>query len=225
MKTTPPLSPAPGPSTAPQKPERLFGRGQIVAISVTLAFIALFALAAKGCESIEGGRVRSADEFAAYVRDTTRTGADVYYQLTPTPTGAPYAEKEGSSSCVDDFGFDDGDVTRDQPIFTWDLKFASTDDYRTAVKGLRAAWKKQGHKVEDLPPRPAGEPGQGLPGITTTLDDDLEVTVHPGYYSGKPELRVEGACTRYEDAYGEGYDYMYDDNGDGTVDEWEKPGY
>ncbi|MET7697006.1 hypothetical protein [Streptomyces sp. NPDC005485] len=224
MQTTTP-SPAPAPSPTPQKPERVFGRGQIVAVAVALAFVVLFALAAKGCESIEGGRVRSTEEFRVYVRDTTRTGEEAYYQLTPTPTGAPYAEKEGSSSCVDDFGFDDNGVTRDQPIFTWDLRFASTGDYRTAVKGLKATWKKQGHKVKDLPAPAPGEPGHGLPGITTTLDDGIEVTVHPGYYSGKPELRVEGACTRYDDTYGDSYDYMYDDNGDGTVDEWEKPGY
>lgn len=221
MQTTP-LLPAPGPAEAPKK-ERLFSRGQIVGIAATLASVVLLALAAAGCQAMEGGRVRSTDEFRAYVQDTTQTGADVYYELTPTPTGAPYAEKQGSSSCVDDFGFDDGDVTRDQPIFTWDLKFASTDDYRTALKSLKAVWKKQGHQVKDLPPAAPGEAGNGLPGITTTLDDDIEVTVHPGYYTGKPELRVEGACTRYTDEYGDEYDYMYDDNGDGTVDDLEKP--
>lgn len=222
MQTTS-SSPAPVPSTTPPERERVFGRGQIVGIVVTVVLVALFALAAKGCEAVEGGRVRSADEFAAYVRDTTRTGEDVYYQLTPTPLDEPYPDKEGSSSCVDDLGFDDGDVTRDQPAFTWRLRYASTEDYRTAVKGLKAAWKKRGHQVKDLPAPAPGEPGHGLPGIATTLDDDIEVTVHPGYYTGKPELRVVGACTRYTSSYGADYDYMYDDNGDGTVDEGEKP--
>src|SRR3954451_6637603 len=110
MQTTTP-SPAPGSTATPQRPDRLLGRGQIVAIAVALAFVVLFALAAKGCESAEGGRVRSTEEFRAYVPDTTRTGEEVYYELTPTPTGAPYAEKQGSSSCVDDLGFDDHGVT------------------------------------------------------------------------------------------------------------------
>lgn len=28
---------------------------------------------------------------------------------------------------------------------------------------------------------------------------------------------------RYRSSYGDGYTYMYDDNGDGTVDEYERP--
>ena len=32
-----------------------------------------------------------------------------------------------------------------------------------------------------------------------------------------------GSCMRYRDEYGDEYDYMFDDNGDGTVDRNERP--
>ncbi|MEV0177179.1 hypothetical protein AB0I00_39505 [Streptomyces sp. NPDC050803] len=185
----------------------------VVALTSALAFVALFGLAAKGCESMQGGPVHSTDEFRDHVRATTRAGTDTYLALLPAPAGDLYPAKEGSSSCVDDFGWDDGDVTRDEPSYTWDLEYASDADFRAALTALEADWREDGHKVEKVED-----------GIATTLDG-IRVTVHLGYYDHKPELRAMGTCMRYRDTYGDEYDYMFDDDGDGTVDEYEKPSW
>ncbi|MBC2907806.1 hypothetical protein [Streptomyces cupreus] len=185
-----------------------------VLIAAALALVVLFALLAKGCEAVAGGPVGTTDEFREHVRATTAAGESVYRALSPAPTGDPHPSQEGSSSCVDDFGFDDGDVARDEPIFTWDLDFASADDFRAALKALEAAWREEGREVEKIEN-----------GIATTLDDGIRVTFHLGWYSDEPELRAEGRCMRYTDTYGDSYDYMRDDNGDGTVDEYEKPNW
>jgi len=172
-----------------------------VLIAVAVVLVALFALLVKGCQTMAGGPVGTTDEFRDHVRATTDAGDSVYRALSPAPVDDPYPSQDGSSSCVDDFGWDDGDVTRDQPIFTWDLDFASTDDFRAALKALEADWREDGREVEKVEN-----------GIATTLDDDVRVTFHLGWYSDKPELRAEGRCMRY-------------DNGDGTVDEYEKPSW
>ncbi|MFF5846491.1 hypothetical protein ACIP4T_32690 [Streptomyces massasporeus] len=187
-------------------------KSKIVVPVLGVALVALLGLTAKACESIEGGPVRSTDEFRDHVRATTRTGEDVYRALSPAPAKEPYASQQGSSSCVDDFGFDDTGVSRDQPLFTWDLDFESDDDYRAALASLRDTWREEGRTVEKVDH-----------GIAATLDDGIRVTLHLGYYDGEPELRAQGTCMRYRDEYGDEYDYMFDDNGDGTVDEYERP--
>ncbi|WP_052745301.1 hypothetical protein [Streptomyces sp. WM6386] len=113
---------------------------------------------------------------------------------------------------MDDFGFDETGVARDEPTYTWDLDFASDADYREAVASLRSAWREDGRTVEEIEN-----------GIATTVDDGIRVTLHPGYHDGEPVLRTQGSCMRYRDEYGDEYDYMFDDNGDGTVDEYERP--
>ncbi|GGV83003.1 hypothetical protein GCM10010228_58610 [Streptomyces massasporeus] len=179
-------------------------------LGVTL--VALFGLTAKGCEAIQGGPVRSTEAFRDHVRATTRAGEDVYRALSPAPAKEPYASRQDSSSCVDDFGFDDTGVSRDEPIFTWDLDFASDDDYRAALASLRNTWREDGRTVEKVDN-----------GIAATLDNGIRITLHLGYYDGEPELRAQGTCMRYRDSYGDEYDYMFDDNGDGSVDEYERP--
>ncbi|MBO1337766.1 hypothetical protein [Streptomyces sp. VRA16 Mangrove soil] len=207
-----------------QPPSRPASRkGPVIATVAVLVVVALTALVAKGCQAVTGGPVGSTDDFRAYVRSTTKTGEDVYRGLSPAPRDAtPYPTKEGSSSCVDDFGFDTGDTTRDQPAFTWSLEYATEAGYRSAVAGLARRWRKEGRDVEEIPAPGPGEKGAGLPGVSAAFGDGIEVSVRPGWYSGKPELRVEGRCFRYEDTYGDAYDYMDDDNGDGVVDDLER---
>ncbi|MEU8954687.1 hypothetical protein AB0C93_10300 [Streptomyces sp. NPDC048518] len=187
-------------------------KSKIVVPVVSVALIALLGLTAKACETVQGGPVHSTEEFRDHVRATNRAGEDTYRALSPAPTKEPYASRDGSSSCVDDFGFDESDVSRDEPILTWDLDFAGDDDYRAALASLRATWRKDGRTVEKVDN-----------GITTTLDDGIRVTLHLGYYDDEPELRAEGTCMRYRHNYGDAYDYSYDDNGDGTLDEYERP--
>ncbi|WP_432171814.1 hypothetical protein [Streptomyces sp. 1222.5] len=187
-------------------------KSKIVVPVLGVALVALFGLTAKACEAIQGGTVHSIEEFRHHVRATTRAGENAYRSLSPAPGNEPYASREDSSSCTDDLGFDDDDVRRDEPVVTWALDFASDDAYRSALASLRATWRAEGLTVEEVDN-----------GIAATLDDGIRVTLHLGYYDGEPELRAEGRCMRYRDSYGDAYDYMYDDNGDGTVDEDEKP--
>nr|WBO78134.1 hypothetical protein SBE_001710 [Streptomyces sp. SBE_14.2] len=189
-------------------------RKNIVLTAVGAVLTGLIAVVAWGYQRIAGGPVGTNEEFRAHVRRTTWTGDAVYLALTPGPRGAPYPVQEGSSSCVDDFGFDEGDVTRDRPIYTWDLSYERDEDFRAALKALGAAWRAEGREVEKT--------GTG---ITATLDDGIRVTVQRNWYTDDPELRAEGRCTRYRDTYDDSYDYMYDKNGDGTLDEDERPGY
>ncbi|MFE5754461.1 hypothetical protein ACFQ7M_19020 [Streptomyces massasporeus] len=187
-------------------------KSKIVVPVLGVALVVLFGLTAKACEAIQGGPVRSTEEFRDHVRATTRAGEDVYRALSPAPAKEPYASRQGSSSCVDDIGFDGTGVSRDEPYFTWDLDFASDDDYRAALRSLRATWRAEGRTVENVDD-----------GIATTLDDGIRITVHLDYYDHKPALRAQGTCMRYRHNYGDAYDYMYDDNGDGTIDEYEQP--
>lgn len=183
-------------------------------VVAAVALVLLFALLAKGCEAIEGGPVRTTDEFRAHVQATTETGTRVYLALSPVPTGDPHPSQENGGSCVDDFGWDQGNVTRDQPTYAWDLEYASTADFRAALRALEATWREEGREVEKVEN-----------GITTALDDGIRVTLHLGWYTGKPELRAEGRCMRYTDDYRDAYQYTSDANGDGTVDEYERPAY
>ncbi|MET7358387.1 hypothetical protein ABZS76_08025 [Streptomyces sp. NPDC005562] len=86
------------------------------------------------------------------------------------------------------------------------------DDYRAALASLRATWREDGRTVEKVDN-----------GITTILDDGIRVTLRLGYYDDEPELLAEGTCMRYRHNYGDAYDYSYDDNGDGTIDAYERP--
>ncbi|MFF7731387.1 MULTISPECIES: hypothetical protein [unclassified Streptomyces] len=187
-------------------------KSKIVVPVLGVGLVALFGLTAKGCEAIQGGPVHSTDEFRDHVRATTRAGEDVYRALSPAPAEEPYASREGSSSCVDDFGFDETGVTRGEPTYTWDLDFTSDADFRAALASLRATWRAEGRTVEKVDN-----------GIATTLDDGIRVTFHLGYYDHEPELRAQGTCMRYRHSYGDAYDYTYDDDGDGTIDEYERP--
>lgn len=169
-------------------------------------FVLVIAFGAYGCTSLEGGPVRSASEYRARVDASKGAGVRTVLALSPAPDLGGHrpdelAQEEGSGSCVDDFGVDDGDVTRDRPIYSWDLDFADTAAYRAAVDHLRRTWRQQGLAVEDLPAPKQGEPGAGLPGITTTDKDGIELALRPDWYSGKPTVRADGGCIRHQGAY------------------------
>ncbi|MGC9497547.1 hypothetical protein [Streptomyces sp. WG7] len=142
-------------------------KSKIVVPVLGVALVALLGLTAKACETIQGGPVHRPEEFRDHVRATTRAGEDAYRALSPAPAKEPYASRQGSTSCVDDLGFDDTGVSRDEPIFTWDLDFASDDDYRAALASLRVTWREDGRTVEKVDN-----------GITATLDDGIRVTLH-----------------------------------------------
>ncbi|MER5955111.1 hypothetical protein [Streptomyces longhuiensis] len=206
MQTTPPWPP-PAPSRAKRAGAGgLVTRGQSAAIATSIALVAFIGFTAKACESFEGGPVRSASAFRLHIENTKQAGEDAYAQLSPASLTAPYAEKEDSTSCVDDFGFDEEGVTRDRPIYTWSPPFTSRADYRTVVANLKAAWQSQGRKVTDVRAPAKGEPGKGLPGITTKDDHGTELSLQPAYYSGNPEIRAEGTCIRHRDEYSYDYD-------------------
>ncbi|MEU2587881.1 hypothetical protein ABZ612_34280 [Streptomyces avermitilis] len=209
MQTTPTNSP-PGPSNPPVKPVRSVSRGRLAAVLAALVLIALLAFLAHAWESFEGGPVRSTAQFSEHVMATRQAGEDVYDQLSPIPLNQAYAEKEGSSSCVDDLGFDDTGVSRDEPIYTWHLDFTSRRDYLAAVVHLKADWTREGRTVKDIPAPAAGERGHGLPGISTTDDNGTELALRPDYFTGEPVIRAEGTCMRYHDEYG----YDYDEDGE-----------
>ncbi|MGV9891486.1 hypothetical protein [Streptomyces sp. NPDC003395] len=169
-------------------------------------FVAALALGAYGCTSMEGGRVHSAAEYRARVDATKEAGVRTVLALSPAPDLGGHwpdelAREESSTSCVDDFGVDDGDVTRDQPLYSWDLDFADPAAYRAAVDHLRRTWQGQALSVKDLPAPQQGEPGAGLPGISTTDEDGIDLSLRPDWYSGKPTVRADGGCMRHEGAY------------------------
>lgn len=206
MQTMPPPQP-PSPSRAKRAGTgATISRGQWASIATALVFVALIGFMAKACESLEGGPVRSASAFGRHVQDTKQAGEDAYAQLSPASLTEPYAEKEGSTSCVDDFGFDDTGVTRGQPIYTWRVEFGDRTGYLTALANLTAEWVKQGRTVKNIASPAEDEPGHGLPGISTTDEHGTKLSLAPDYYSGKPVIRAEGTCTRHHDEYGYDYD-------------------
>ncbi|MFD9902746.1 hypothetical protein [Streptomyces sp. NPDC059063] len=178
--------------------------------TVALGIVAVMAVVAafQVWDSMTGGPIRSAAEYENRVTETKAAGKRAIRQLTPAPrlTGTlpgatldDTAEKEDSTSCVDDFGVDDAATARDQPLYSWDLTFHDRDAYLKAMKGLRKAWTARGLSVQAVPSREKGEPGHGLPGIKTT-DDGIDVYFGPDYYSDKPVVRADGGCVRWQGA-------------------------
>lgn len=182
----------------------LYGYRTITLIGVF--FVTVIGFGAYACQSLEGGPVRSDVEYRVRVEQTKKAGMEAVRGLTPAPEEAAeplgrtledIAQKDSSSSCVDDFGFDDAGVTRDEPIFSWELTFAGRSDYLAAVDHLRLEWKREGLTVKDVPAPGKGEPGAGLPGITTTDDQGVELSFRPDWYSGEPAVRADGGCLRH----------------------------
>ncbi|KPC61309.1 hypothetical protein ADL29_24865 [Streptomyces chattanoogensis] len=173
---------------------------------IAAAFILPLVVLAQACESMAGGPVRSAADYGKHTTVTKEAGKRTVSQLRPAPylagalRGASLegtANEEGSPSCKDDLGADGDGVTRDQPIYSWKLEFDSRHDYLTVVKNLREEWSKRGLTVEHIPAPAKGEPGQGLPGISTIDDRGINLMFGPDRYSGAPTVRADGGCIRH----------------------------
>ncbi|MFQ6146500.1 hypothetical protein ACLMNJ_26075 [Streptomyces seoulensis] len=196
------------PATAAPAPRRPFLYGYRAMTLISASLVGLLAWGAAACQSMEGGPVRSAAEYAERAAETRRAGDQTLNGLAPAPVQKGTAEKQASTSCVDDFGFDDAGVTRDEAAYEWRLDFASGGDYRSAVDHLRATWTDRGLKVTDVAAQqPTGHSGAGLPGITTTDEHGVELSLVPDYYSGEPVVRADGGCVRHE------YDPAYEEEG------------
>lgn len=204
-------SPAAPPSDpAPASPPRLGRTAALVGLPL-LALLGVTAFVAQSCESTAGGRVHSALEYRRHVAKTKQAGMDTVARLRPAPALAgtlPGAtldgtaqEEHSSPSCVDDLGFDDGDVTRDQPGYSWRLRFEDGRGYRSAVEHLRAQWKDDGLTVTDVPAPDRGQPGEGLPGVRTT-DHGIELSLQPDRYTGHPTVYANGSCMRHHEDRG-----------------------
>ncbi|PKV82651.1 hypothetical protein [Streptomyces sp. TLI_146] len=172
--------------------------------AVIVGFPLLLAVSFTSACTLTGGRVHSAADYRAYGVRTKQAGMDTVARLRPvaqlagTGPGATLedaAQEEYSSSCVDDFGFDKGDVTRGGPGYSWTLRYATRADYLTALAHLRAGWKAEGLTVTDVAPwdRP-GHPG--LPGIQTT-DHGIELSLQQAWYTDDPMVHASGECMRY----------------------------
>ncbi|MFD9795535.1 hypothetical protein ACFWXK_31805 [Streptomyces sp. NPDC059070] len=192
------------PGTTGQPPARTLRRALLVGLP-TLGLILVTVFLARACEAMTGGRVYSEAEYRAHADRTKRTGADTVERLRPaaylrgTLPGtrtASAANEETSTSCVDDFGFDKDGVTRDEPGYSWRLRFASRADYLAALDRLRADWKEEGLTVKEIPAenRPGHAPG--LPGISTT-DHDVELALRQAWYGDEPRVYASGKCMRY----------------------------
>ncbi|MFF8831503.1 hypothetical protein [Streptomyces sp. NPDC015131] len=198
MTTTPPsagpASAAPGPAAARTSPN---WRQVAALMGVGTAIVLALAALARGCTAWEGGKILSETAFREHLRHTESAGEDAVRRLGLDP-GSVYAGREmANASCKDDFGVDEGDVTRDRPTVEWSLDHVDRADYLAAVATLREEWRARGHTVKDVPAPPRGEPGAGLPGVRTTDDRGIALWLAPDHYSGVPSLVADGGCVRH----------------------------
>ncbi|MGW5780074.1 hypothetical protein [Streptomyces sp. NPDC003863] len=192
MTTTP--APAPYPSApAPRR------RGRIVAlIAGGAVLVLLLAALAQGCQSLAGGPVLSETEFREHLRHTQEAGENAVRLLGIDPDSVADHKDMSDASCKDDLGMDGDGVSRDQPSVAWTPDFASDAAYTAAVGTLRKEWSAQGLTVEDIPAPAPGRPGAGMPGVRTTDDRGIELSLRPGWYDGEPTLTADGGCVRHE---------------------------
>ncbi|QIJ64195.1 hypothetical protein [Streptomyces sp. JB150] len=158
-----------------------------------ITVVLLIAFGASACQSFAGGPVLSAAEYRERVAATEEAGEEALRDLSPAPAAGDGVLDEVSGSCVDDFGFDDTGVTRDEPSYEWSLDFTDRSAYLRAVENLHRTWSERGLDVERVEP----DKDSGLPGISTTTDG-IRLTLAPDWYSDRPVLRVNGGCLRHE---------------------------
>ncbi|MEU6992142.1 hypothetical protein ABZ953_15960 [Streptomyces sp. NPDC046465] len=176
--------------------------------TLTVAVLLLTALAT-GCASL-AGPAESESAFREHMRDTQRAGEDAVRILGVDPDSVIDDKRMANASCKDDLGADPDGVTRDQPTVTWAPDFASRAAYATAVDTLRKEWSGQELTVKDIPAPKKGEPGAGLPGVRTTTDRGIELSLRPDWYTGEVTLTADGGCVRHE-----GYLTEWEGNGNG----------
>lgn len=151
-------------------------------------------------EDLGGGPVRSAADYRKQDINTREAGRRVIGDLRPGAGKADGMQEEGSTSCVDDLGFDGDDVTRKQPHYTWGLHYAGEAEYLADLGRLRAAWEHHGWKTEDQPatePANRERPARQWPGIRTTDDHGVTLAVRIDWFTGEPTLSADGGCVRY----------------------------
>ncbi|GAA2266077.1 hypothetical protein GCM10010232_68000 [Streptomyces amakusaensis] len=157
----------------------------------------LLAALTGGCDWTENRRVMSEAEFREHLTLTQKAGEDAVRSLGETPSSVIAGREMANASCKDDFGTDPDGTTRDQPTVTWAPQLATPAAYNAAIAALREAWTQQGLTAQDLPAPEPDEPGAGLPGIRTTDDHGIELSLRPSSYSGKPTLLADGGCVRH----------------------------
>ncbi|MFI9206069.1 hypothetical protein [Streptomyces sp. NPDC053048] len=152
-------------------------------------------------ETLGGGPVRSAADYRKQDIKTREDGKRVIGGLRPGAGAPDRMREEGSTSCVDDLGFDGDDVTRKQPHYKWGLHYAGEADYLADLDRLRTEWKRRGWTTEDKPPaKPLNpdHPTPQWPGIRTTDDHGVTISIGINWYTGKPTLSADGGCIRYK---------------------------
>lgn len=187
------------PTPAPQAPDLARRRRRRVMALVVCGTVPVLLLAAlaKGCTALAGGTVLSETAYREHLRHTQEAGEDAVRRLGIDPDSAIDRRETADSSCKDEFGVDSAGVTRDQPTVTWAPDFASRAEYLAAVGTLREEWSAQGLTVKDIPAPAQGERGAGLPGVRTTNDRGIELSLSPDWYSGEPNLIADGGCVRH----------------------------
>ncbi|MFH8789269.1 hypothetical protein [Streptomyces roseoverticillatus] len=152
-------------------------------------------------ENLGGGPVRSAADYRKQDINTREAGRRIISDLRPGVGDGDRMHEEGSTSCVDDLGFDDDGVTRKQPHYTWGLHYSSEADYRADLGKLRAAWAHRGWKTVEQPadePLNPDRPTPRWPGIRTTDDHGVTLAIRIDWYTGEPTLSADGGCIRYQ---------------------------
>ncbi|MGK5642503.1 hypothetical protein ACSNOK_29935 [Streptomyces sp. URMC 126] len=156
-------------------------------------------------EDLQGGRIRSAADYRTQDIRTREAGKTTVARLRPGSGKADGMRKEGSTSCVDDMGFDGDGVTRDQPHYVWPLDYAREADYLADLDKVRAAWREHGWEVRDTQEEtdqdsPRRE--RRWPGIHTVADHGITLSMSPDRFTNKPTLSADGGCVRYREEQG-----------------------
>ncbi|GAA2915429.1 hypothetical protein GCM10020221_08950 [Streptomyces thioluteus] len=151
-------------------------------------------------ENLGGGPVRSAADYRMRDIKTREAGRQAVGGLRPGAGDASWMQEEGSTSCVDDLGFDRDGVRREQPHYKWKLQYSGKADYLTDLGRLRAEWQRRGWKTEDTSAPETLNPQHPIPqwpGIRTTDDHGVVIAIGIDWYTGKPVLSTDGGCVRY----------------------------
>ncbi|MBH1938862.1 hypothetical protein I5Q34_32165 [Streptomyces sp. AV19] len=199
MKTSTPQEPTAATPTAGVS-RKVVVRRWLIGLAAAAAIFWACSAVSGFFENLGGGPIRSAADYREQDIKTREAGRRAIGGLRPGAGNADWMTEEGSTSCVDDLGFDGDDVSRKQPRYEWNLRYAGKAEYLADLGRLRAAWGRRGWKTEDKPaPEPVNpdRPTLRWPGIRTTDDHGVTVAVGIDRYTGKPVLSADGGCVRY----------------------------
>ncbi|GHG54258.1 hypothetical protein [Streptomyces griseocarneus] len=176
-------------------------RRWLIGVTAAGALCWTFSVVFEFFENLGGGPVRSAADFRKQDIRTREAGRQTIGDLRPGTTDRGWIHEEGSTSCVDDLGFDSGSVTRKQPRYEWKLRYAGKADYLADLDKLRSSWEHRGWKTHDKPPPEplnSHDKTPRWPGIRTTDDHGVTIAVGIDGYTGSPTLSTDGGCIRYD---------------------------